>query len=832
MSSTINFGIDLGTTNSLIAKNTSGSIEIFRNPAGMKETLPSVVGFRKERILIGDKAKEYLAKDPNNVFGGFKRKMGTDETFFVPNIDGTKSPVDLSSMILQELKNFIYSGEVPQSVVITIPASFNTIQSNATKEAGYLAGFKEVVLLQEPIAASLAFANKLQEKEVIGQRLVYDLGGGTFDVAIVKIDDNELKVIDHEGDNFLGGMDFDHIIVTKIIVAYLESQFGIDQLAQKMQSASGAYNKLYYKLLYKAEEAKIALSTNESVDIEFDFEDAQGEINEIILTIYRNQFEEIIKDKILYTITFIKDLLRRNNLNPTDIQEVVMVGGSTYIPLIRSLIQESLGIKVNCTVDPTTAVALGAAHYAGSKTMQLPNDKKVALKEDYRKEDLKVKMAYQKSTREKEEYFTALIENVKPGMTYRILRDDGGYDSGIKPLNDRISEMLLLLPNTVNIFKLKVYDAQQQLLGLTLPEISIVQGNFSIYGQPLPDDLCIEVDDVDNNNTKLEVIFEKNSILPLKKTITKSLSRTISKQSDEQLLINILEGSRYATPSSNLSIGQISINGKHLQTNLIKGSDLELTIEVSESRDITVTAYIGAIDLEFKEVFNPSVRCVNVLRLKEEIDFLIRVANKRIDYAIQKDLYEEAAVLQKTNDELRAVQRELALLTNDDTTDLKYQIDDKKRKIATLIDKNSGDEKLVELKEEYYKMKTHCQQLIAQVVVEAYKLKFERIVANETEWINDGSGRSFLKRKVDELGELSWEIRSRDLGQVTATYMYYALKSEDDYRDPEKFRMLKERGDQALHRRNIDEILAIIYQIYALYKHKDSEEPMKGTGLN
>jgi len=176
MSSTINFGIDLGTTNSLIAKYSNGIMEVFKNPVGHRETLPSVVGFRKERILVGEKAKEYIEKDPANVFAGFKRKMGTSESFFVPNLGDFRTPVQLSSMVLKELKNFVYTGETPQSIVITIPASFDTIQSNATKQAGYDAGFKEVILLQEPIAASLAFVNKGAEKITDGQWLVYDLG--------------------------------------------------------------------------------------------------------------------------------------------------------------------------------------------------------------------------------------------------------------------------------------------------------------------------------------------------------------------------------------------------------------------------------------------------------------------------------------------------------------------------------------------------------------------------------------------------------------------------------------------------------------------------------
>ena len=218
MSNTINFGIDLGTSNSLIAKFDKGNVEVFKNPSGFKETLPSVVGFRSDKVLVGDQARTYLARDSKSVVSRFKRKMGTTETFRIKSLGLSKSPVELSAYVLKELKNFVHSGEPVDSAVITIPASFDTVQSNATREAGIQAGFQSVVLLQEPIAASLAYANKEKGVDLKNsQWLVYDLGGGTFDVALVKIVEGELTVIDHEGDNYLGGTDFDALMVENIV---------------------------------------------------------------------------------------------------------------------------------------------------------------------------------------------------------------------------------------------------------------------------------------------------------------------------------------------------------------------------------------------------------------------------------------------------------------------------------------------------------------------------------------------------------------------------------------------------------------------------------------
>jgi molecular chaperone DnaK len=265
----INYGIDLGTTNSLIARFNRGAVEVFKNPNGFKETLPSIVGFRNDRILVGDQAKTYAERDPKSVASRFKRKMGTTETIKIKAINASKSPVELSAFVLKELKSFIHTGETPEAVVITIPASFDTVQSNATKEAGFQAGFKQVILLQEPIAASLAFANKEKADDLKNsQWIVYDLGGGTFDVALIRIVEGELKVIDHEGDNYLGGGDFDAVLVENIIVPELSKLGRFTDLMANLKSDTGKYNRLWAVLLSKAEDAKIELSTRQSAEID------------------------------------------------------------------------------------------------------------------------------------------------------------------------------------------------------------------------------------------------------------------------------------------------------------------------------------------------------------------------------------------------------------------------------------------------------------------------------------------------------------------------------------------------------------------------------------
>ncbi|MBK9459004.1 MAG: Hsp70 family protein [Sphingobacteriales bacterium] len=505
MENMINFGIDLGTTNSVIAKFVKGEVQVFTNPTDFgRNTLPSVIAFRKDRIFVGSKAQEFAEKDPKNVISRFKRKMGTSESYKIPVLNQSKSPIELSAQILKELKNFVQSGETLDSVVITIPASFDTIQSNATKEAGLQAGFKQVILLQEPIAASLAYANKKKDKELAdGQWLVYDLGGGTFDVALVKIKEGEMKVLDHEGDNFLGGTDFDDEIVRKLIIPKLENAGNFSDLESQMTSASGKYNGKFLAYRFLAEKLKIALSSQTSEEINVQITDEEGNDIDEYISFSRSEFENIIKSSVDTTIEMVKKILVHNSLGAKDLQFVLMVGGSTFIPFVRKRVEEMLQIPVNCDIDPTTAVAIGAAYYAGTKPKSFEKNEKKK-----KNVSLKIRMAYGKASKEKEEYFAARIEGNTNGLTYRITREDGGFDTGLKPLSKQISEDLPLVENAYNFFKFVVYDTQNNIIETDAELIGINSG-YGITGQPLPNDICLEVDDLELGRTRLELIFQK-----------------------------------------------------------------------------------------------------------------------------------------------------------------------------------------------------------------------------------------------------------------------------------------------------------------------------------
>lgn len=803
MENMINFGIDLGTTNSVIAKFVKGEVQIFTNPQDFgRSTLPSVVAFKKDTVFVGNKAKEYWEKRPKDVVGTFKRKMGTSESYKIASLNQSKTPIDLSAYVLKELKTFVQTGDSLEAAVITIPASFDTIQSNATKSAGEQAGFKQVVLLQEPIAASLAYANKAKEKEMKdGQWLVYDLGGGTFDVALVKIQDGEMKVIDHEGDNFLGGADFDRLIVEKMLIPKLEAAGSFDDLENEMKSASGKHNGAYYVCLNRAEQAKIALSARTSAEIEVQIEDDNSNEIDEAFTITRSEFEAMIKEYVDTTIEMVKKIIVRNSLTANDLQFVLMVGGSTFIPYVRKRVEEVLQIPINCDIDPTTAVSIGAAFYAGTKQKSL--EAKGSTKK--KNVNIKVKAAYQKVTQEGEEFFAAKIDGNTEGLFYKITREDGGFNTGLKPLKKQIQEDLPLVENAYNFFTLTIYDAQNNVIETDAEPIGIAQGKFGVAGQPLPNDICLEVDDVETGRTRLELIFQKNTILPLRRTITKSLNKTIVKGSTESIRINILEGSHLSLPEANFSIGFLEINGNQISRDISKGSDIEITFDISESRDISIAAYLTMADQEFKEIFNPKERHLPVDVLIEQVDELSEKLDTEIQEAEGREDYETAKKLSDVRKRMADVTTQASDLTNDDVTDKRYQLEDKKRKIAQEIDNATKDKRVQVAKAEYFEVKERCFELLNEHGNDYERKIFKDIVSQESAFLASQSPMK-IQEWTDQLQAITMQVLWRTPQFLVLIFKDLVQNHRTQFNDQNQAKSLIEAGKFAIQSENWDRL--------------------------
>ncbi len=842
----VNFGIDLGTTNSLIARYENGKVTVYKNPVGGKETLASVVAYRQERILIGDKAREYLTKDPINVFGGFKRKMGTDEKYYVVNIDENVTPVELSSLILKELKKFLPPNETAEAAVITIPASFDSMQSNATLKAGLDAGFKDVFLLQEPVAACLAFFNETGAKEdPDGHWLVYDFGGGTFDVALVKATAGELKIIDHEGNNFLGGLDLDFAIIDHIIIPAIIKQTGIENFDEELKVKYGKYETLYYQVMYYAEEAKKELSQSPETVVEFS-QTLDGKQYDFYIPISRKDIDAIFSPVIKETIELLNKVLHNNRLVAADIKQLVLVGGSTYVPQVREQLTAQTGIELNYAIDPTTAVAVGAAYYAANKYYEPaetisdePEISETAIPDlppgvEFTAPDVSIDINYNRSSRDKEEILLINSSGNYDKKQYRIIRKDGGFDSGMSSLKSKKTEFLPLLPGMVNIFSFSVYDENGNEIAELKKEISITQGMFNIEGQPLPHDICIEVDDMENKTTRLEVIFERNTLLPQKRTLYREISKTIKKGSKDNIVINIIEGDKNSRPSSNLTIGCIEIDGRGLQTDLIKGSDIEVQIHLTDSRVLNTSVFLVMTQQEFKNVFSISEKHVNTGRLKEQYAQLeVELTNTVRDFQYNDDTIWEIKATALLN-ELRSVQDRLFKLKEKDKSDEKYIIAAKITRISQEYDKLGGNERIAVLIEDYFTNKDRVQQVISMVDFEKDELKRQllKIEQSESSFINS-KNVSVMEARLRQLEELYWKGLCNTTSFLITWFIEFKTYTAAEFKDYYAAKSIIKMADDALQKERYAEFRKHVFRISGLLNtvRFNSNIDFKGTGI-
>ena len=346
-------GIDLGTTNSCVAVMEGGEPTVITNPEGARTT-PSVVAFTKtgER-LVGQVAKRQAITNPDRTIMSIKRDMGTDRKV---SIDGKNySPQEISAMILQKLKADAeaYLGETVSQAVITVPAYFSDAQRQATKDAGKIAGLEVLRIINEPTAAALAYG---LEKDSDQKIMVYDLGGGTFDVSILEIGDGVFEVLATSGNNRLGGDDFDEKVMN-----YLADEFqkenGIDLRQDKMA---------LQRLKEAAEKAKIELSgvTSSNVNLPFITADTTGP-KHLDITITRAQFDALTSDLVEKTMEPTRNALRDANLSPSDIDKVLLVGGSSRIPAVQEAVQKFIGKEPHKGINPDECVAIGASIQAG-----------------------------------------------------------------------------------------------------------------------------------------------------------------------------------------------------------------------------------------------------------------------------------------------------------------------------------------------------------------------------------------------------------------------------------------------------------------------------------
>lgn len=616
-------GIDLGTTNSALATFDGTSLAVVPNAQGESLT-PSVVRVdARGLVTVGRRAFRFLETDPTNTRGEFKRLMGTSERIRFEASGQSFSPEELSarvvSSLLADAKDAL--GYVPARVVISTPALFELPQNHATVRAGKLAGLVEVELIQEPVASAIAAGWKADSE---GFWLVFDLGGGTLDVSLLETRDGWLRVVDHGGDNFLGGKDFDNALVDWA-AARLASEAGLPPFSW----SDPANRRPLGKLKAACEQAKIELSRVERAAIVCAevCADADGNPVDADIEIRRSDLELLVMPLIERSLGVCQALIEKSRLSPEAVERVVFVGGPTLMPALREQIGGFFGYRVAEGIDPMTLVARGAALYAATAGLEA---RALETAPAAPAPGIAVKVEHPAVTADTQpfvvgRFLPAAGEELPARVT--AARDDGGFTAGteVSPEGSFVLQ-IELVRHRQNRFRLTALTSAGAEIPVKTPGFAVVHG-VSIADPPLSRSVGVA-----RSDNSVHVYFEKGTPLPARRTVIhKTIQRVAAGSAEDALAIPVVQG-EFSSAHLNRLIGRLQIRGGGLKHDLPAGTRIEVTLHLDRSGQLHARADVPDAGETFEDVVHVLVPSASPEVLASELE----AAEARVSEARRK----------------------------------------------------------------------------------------------------------------------------------------------------------------------------------------------------
>jgi molecular chaperone DnaK len=609
---TIDFGIDLGTTNSAIAVLKDVSTEIIKNNDDQDVTSSAVSYGKNGQVFVGTRAKNAIIDKPKDAYIEFKRRMGTEFSYSFKASGLTKKPEELSAEILKVLRADVAraTGEEIHAAVITVPAAFELHQCDATRKAAELAGLKGSPLLQEPVAAALAYGFQIDSEKAYW--LVYDFGGGTFDAALIKAEEGLINVVHHGGDNFLGGSDIDWAILERIVAPKLAQNHDLPDFKR----GNTRWERELLKLKRSVELAKIELTTKESTTLtECVFEDASGdEVDGEEIALTRADVVGIAEPIIKRSIEICQKVLQEKNLSTGAVQKVILVGGPTKAPYFREILKAGLGIPIDHSVDPLTVVAKGAAVFAGTQKMDAKLLKPAQVGE------FQIDLKYKPVGHETDPIVGGKVSSPSSdsveGFTIELVNNKSQWRSGRITLRGDGTFMVNLLAekgerNTFSVELFDVSGSRQK----TVPDHLVYTVGAVIEEQPLINTMGVAL-----AGNEWDKLAKKGTGLPFKVKQNYRIAKPIKVgETDAAIIIPIIEGENDLADRNRL-VGSFHITSEMIKRDLPAGSDVEITLKISESRLITVVAYVTALDEEYEHQFDLRKKAVSSIAIDEDFE--------------------------------------------------------------------------------------------------------------------------------------------------------------------------------------------------------------------
>lgn len=606
MRETIDFGIDLGTTNSAIAVAEDDGVHIIKNNDGWDCT-PSAVWSPKEGVFhVGRRARERTESDPDNAYAEFKLEMGVAGACRKFGRTGVSlTPEQLSAEVLKSLRQDVAHeyGYQPQAAVITVPASFALNQNNATSQAAALAGLGESCpLVQEPTAAAIAYG--VRDTSDCAHWMVFDLGGGTFDAAVMSKRDGELQLVQHAGDPYLGGKLIDWAVVDDLLVPAVRQGLGLADFTRGNQR----WRKNFARLKLETENAKIALSRTTSIEIAVDLDDGEGGTEPFEYTLTRGALDDLALPFYTRAVRLCRDALADSSLRPDHIDRLLLVGGATLSPGLRELLAdpaEGPGIALDHSQDPTTVVARGAAVFA--RTVRLPRKPPKAARGEFAVELNSPAQSADTTGVPVSGKVTSGTDVDWTGYTVTLSNPDGrppfrGPGTTLTPDGSFYTEVAVD-PGARSRFTVELTDARGTRQKLAGDTFSVTH---TADGLP-PDPVLTGTLGIGKADGTFAALLRKGTALPAQTTKTYRTTIALRRSElDSVIRIPLLEGERRRA-DRNTRVGLIEIRPRDVRIDLPAQSEVDVTFEIrAGNREVLVTADIPLVDQQFEATINRS----------------------------------------------------------------------------------------------------------------------------------------------------------------------------------------------------------------------------------
>ena len=599
-------GIDLGTTNSAICTYDVSEIRIWKSPEQNDVTPSAIYIDQRGNKYVGYRAYNTAPRSPDNCATLFKRFMGTSTPIELPAVNQTFTPEECSAEVLKTLSGYLpeeIRNSADTGTVITVPAAFNQMQKDTTMKAVEMGGIGKVVLMQEPVAAVMSY---MQVDNSDGIFLIYDLGGGTLDIAIAESIRKKVNLLAHGGIQMCGGRDFDRLLVDNLVRPWLHENFKLpDDL-----SVDPTFKPLLRLATWATERAKIELSAREETmislnEVEIRTNDLNGDEIYLEIPLHRHTFDALIADQVNDTITAARETLSETGYSPNDLKCIVWVGGPTHYKPLRDKVAFELGIKGDTlAVNPMTAVAEGASIFAESINWISDRlDKKDTRGQILSAEDIGF-VYTERTPSDKSQIVVQITREIAPSAEFQIDSLDTGWTSGHLPLKRGTTVDVALTKPGENTFKVAVYDAAGRPIVVKQDEIVITKTAATVEGIPASHSIALEVLDRLGGRSVPAYLITKGDKLPQKGSINLKAGELLEAGSSHSLNFKFWEGEIEDPVADNRPAGFLKIRSSEFDHGMIPvNADLKCDYEILEGGQIKLEVEVECIGQIFDDVY-------------------------------------------------------------------------------------------------------------------------------------------------------------------------------------------------------------------------------------